>query len=52
VNATVPFGPVQGTETIAVTVTISGNHGEIEAEERYNHGDLEINGRIGTPLRA
>jgi uncharacterized protein DUF5666 len=48
VNANVSFSPVEGTETISITVKISGNHAEVESEEHDNHGDLEINGIIAS----
>jgi hypothetical protein len=46
VDATVSFIPVTGTETITLTVRISGNHAEVEQEEHDNHGDLQINGTV------
>lgn len=46
VNVTVSFAPVQGTETISLTVKISGNQAEVETEEHDNHGELEINGIV------
>jgi len=46
VNVTVTFAAVQGTETISITVKISGNQAEVESEEHDNHGDLEIHGNI------
>lgn len=48
VNATVSITPIQGTETVSITVKISGNHAEIESEEHDNHGDLEINGTLSS----
>jgi hypothetical protein len=46
VNATVSFSPVQDTETLSITVKISGAKAEIESEEHDHHGDLEINGTL------
>ncbi len=46
VNVTVSISPVQGTETVSITVKISGNHAEVESEAHENHGDAELHGIV------
>ncbi len=46
VNVTVNISPVQGTETISITVKISGNQAEVESEAHDNHGDAELHGIV------
>lgn len=46
VNLTVSISPIQGTETVSITVTISGNKAEVESEARDNHGDAELHGLV------
>lgn len=48
VNVTISITPVQGTETISITVKIEGNKAEVETEAHDNHGDAELHGLVGT----
>lgn len=46
VNVSVNISPVQGTETISITVKISGEKAEIESEAHDNHGEAELHGIV------
>lgn len=46
VNVTISISPVQGTETVSITVKIQGNQAEVESEAHDSTGEAELHGLI------